>query len=324
MAAGRSVAGSCLVGLVGLVTGCTALVDLDRYEFVDGGSAATTPALPLAPGPDASAPAPPERPEPPAPPAPSPVASDAGADDAREPDAGQGPLEPPPAAPRPVVVVDAPEPLLDLAGNPAGGVPRSATCPGGVMYGVVFQYFTSSASAPDRLSYVWPLCTQLLPGTPALADGEAFEEVWLSSTPTDPVFAPLRDGEELDALFCEPGEYVVGIEGSLEPVNPSVAFRSLGVRCASLGTSAERSDVAHGAISSARFDVAPASAASAFAQQCPEGRAGSQLDLRFGNWLDAVGLGCSVVRWPLPAGGACASGPDCQSGSCSADGVCAP
>ncbi|HTV17628.1 MAG TPA: hypothetical protein VMG12_03130 [Polyangiaceae bacterium] len=306
------------VGL--LLGGCTAVLDFDSYVFGDAGTE-TTPGLPLEPGDAADAGVVvPTRPS-----VPKPVADAGGADDT-PPDASSTP--PPaaePGAPSRPVVIDAPEALLQLSGSPTGGTARSASCPGGIISGIVFQYWTSAALEPDRLAYVWPVCSRLLPSVPTLAAGEEFEPSWLVSEPTDPVFALLRENEDIDALICPDNQYLVGIDGTYDdPVPPSVGFRSLGIHCAGLGSDAERSDVTHSAVSVAGVNVSPVDGAFAFTQECPEGRAASQLDLRFGNWLDAVGLACSVVRWPFGAGHTCAAGPQCQSGSCGGDGLCAP
>lgn len=302
-----------LTGLLGAglwISGCTAVLDFDQYVFADGGLE-QTPGLPLQP--DAAAPAP----------VPAPVA-DAGPIDPAGPDAGAPGVQPSPGPlPRPVIV-DPPEPLQALAGNPLGGAPRTATCPGGVIQGIVFQFFTSLAGSPDRLTYVWPFCNALIATTPTLTAGTSFDATWLDALPTDPVFAPLRENEGIDSLVCPPNQFLVGIDGTYdENIGPSVGFRSIGIRCAGLGADSSRSEVVHSGVFSAGASVAPASGAFSFGQQCPEGRAAGQLDVRFGSWLDAMGVACSVVRWPFTAGQTCSTGLQCQSGSC-VDGLCAP
>jgi hypothetical protein len=324
-------------GAVALVLpACTAVIDVDGYAFVGSeGVQQQSPVLPSERELDAGKPA--DKPIPSRPPEPDPV------EDVGPPapvDAGDGgppiampPAEPPPAEPptetlpRPVLVAE-PEPLVQLSGSATGGEPRAANCPGGVIYGLVFQYYTSLAFNPDRLSYAWPICSGLLPSPSAsnLSDGESFDANWLMSSPDDPVFAALRDNEAIDVLTCPAEQYVVGIEGTYdEPVGPSVGFRSLAIRCASLNTDAERSDVVHGSLGVVSASgIAPVAGALSFAQACPDGQAGAQLELRFGSWLDAIGLRCSPVRWPFTRGHACATAVDCQSGSCGADGLCAP
>ena len=321
MASDLRVFAPAVVSIGWMLAACTAVIDVDSYVFGDAGANQSTPGLPLEPAEDAGGP-PPARP---------PVIVTGPDDDGGEgepPDAGSGVPPggetPPTERPRPVVV-DAPEPLLALAGNATGGMPRTATCPSGVIYGLVFQYWMSAAVEPDRLTYVWPLCTRLVPSPPSLSSGEEYDASWLVSDPADPVFAPLRENEGIDSLLCPSNQYLVGIDGSYDdPVAPSVGFRSLGIHCAGLASDGERSDVVHSAVSAASAGVAPAAGAFAFSQDCSDGRAASQLDLRFGNWLDAVGLGCSVVRWPFTAGHACAEGSQCQSGSCGGDGLCVP
>jgi hypothetical protein len=333
-------AGSLWLGAIALgpglaLSGCTAVLDVDGYKFVerDAGQGQVA-ALPREPVPDArdvaTRPPPPQaEPEPQPEPVPDPqLAVDAGA--LMPADGGvpsvEPPLEPPSEpAPRPVVVGE-PEPLAQLVGSPTGGQPRTAICPDGVIYGLYYQHYTSVAIEPDRLSYVWPVCSRLQPGTPNLTDGEAYEATWPISSLDDPVFAPLRANELFGALTCPIDQYVVGIQGSYDdPVFPSVAFRSLAVLCAPLNTDAERSDVAEGPLGVVTASgISPLAGALPFEQRCPAGQAGGQLELRFGNWLDAIGLRCSPVRWPFTAGQACTGPEQCQSGGCGVDGVCAP
>jgi hypothetical protein len=232
------------------------------------------------------------------------------------------PVTPPPTVPpgpRPILVGE-PAPLAQLIGSPTGGVPRSINCPGGVLGGLFFQYYS------DRLSYVWPDCRRLQTGEPNLTDGASFDANFIDGGPDDPAFAPLRDGESFALITCPTNQYVVGIGGSYDdPVVPSVAFRTLSIQCATLNADPERSLVTSGTIGSvSTLGVAPDSGAIAFTQPCPAGSAATQLELRFGSWLDAVGLRCSTVRLPFADGHACAGGEECQSSSCSAAGVCAP
>jgi hypothetical protein len=319
--------------------GCTAVLDVESYNFVGPDAAPQQiPALPLGPIADVpdAAPSPPGRldaaqPIPaegessvePLPLKPPPIEPPP----AEPPPAEPPPAEPPPAEPLPrPVVVGEPTLLAQLAGSPTGGQPRAATCPDGVIYGLFFQYYTSVALEPDRLTYVWPICSRLEPATPNLADGEAYDAVWPISSLDDPVFAPLRENELIGGLTCPIDEYLVGIQGSYdEPVGPSVGFRSFGILCASLNTDAERSDVVHGPLGVLTASgISPFAGGLPFEQRCPTGQAGGQLDLRFGNWLDAIGLRCSSVSWPFTAGHVCTTPEQCQSGQCGVDGVCAP
>jgi len=289
--------------------GCQAVLDVDGYSFDGVGQ---TPGLPLKPdGGSVTTPV-----------------LDAGSSNGA-PDAGTTlppVVVPPGEQPRPVVV-DAPDPLFGLAGSGTGGGPRTASCEGGVIDGIVFRYWTSMVDPgvpPDVASYIWPLCRTLAPTTPSLTSSGGGDPVWLTSEPTDPFFVALRENESADALVCPEGQYLIGIEGTYdEAVGPSVGFRSFGIRCAGLGSNVERSEIVHSAVSVDGASIAPAPGAVSFAQQCPDGRVGNQLNLRFGVWLDSVSLGCSVVRWPFTAGHTCATPRECQSGSCGADGLCA-
>jgi hypothetical protein len=264
--------------------------------------------------------------------APTPASGDGGLDQGQDGgssvDAGlaagdaASPVTPPPPvvpAPRPILVSE-PAPLAQLIGSATGGQPRSTNCPDGVLRGLFFQYY------PDRLSFVWPACGLLQTGEPNLTDGASFDANWIDGSPDDPVFAALRDNEAFGLVTCPANQYVVGISGSYDdPVNPSVAFRSVSLQCAALNTDPDRSLVTSGAISSvSTAGVEPANGAFAFTQPCPAGSAATQVELRFGAWLDAIGLRCSAVRLPFAAGHACAGGEECQSGSCGAAGVCTP
>lgn len=324
-----------LATLVLSLPACGKLLGLDEYEFPpDEELPRQPPGMPLEPGPRPST-------NDPAPVTPRPDGSglapaalrDGGlVDDA--PDGGAAgatslpardaaaPVTPPPPevpAPRPIVVAE-PAPLPQLIGSATGGEPRTTNCPGGVLRGLFFQYY------PDRLSYVWPVCGQLQPGESSLTDGEAFDANWLDSTPDDPVFAPLRDNEAFGRIDCPEDQYVVGIGGSYDdPVSPSVAFRAVSIQCASLTAEPERSLVISAATGSVSTSgVEPAQGAIAFTQPCPAGAAATQLELRFGFWLDALGLRCSAVRLPFAAGHACSGAEECQSGSCGAAGLCSP
>ena len=139
------------------------------------------------------------------------------------------------------------------------------------------------------------------------------------------MFTAPRENEVFDAVTCPIDQYVVGIRGSFEATGTSVGFRSLSLACAPLSANPEQSDVVPGAIGIASAaGIAPSPGVTPFEQMCPAGATASQLDLRFGSWLDAIGLRCSAVRWPFTAGHACSAGEQCQSGSCDAAAVCAP
>jgi hypothetical protein len=294
--------------LLGLVSAaCSKALDLDDYEFP---AAEQSSPLPLGPRQDAGTL--PDRPSEPGPDgdpsSPLPVQPDGG-----EPAGDAGPAGP---ILRPVLIGE-PDPTLVLQGSLTGGEARAASCPGGVIIGLLYQYYTSTSVQPDRLSYVWPLCTRVEPGTPLLIQGPSFDETWLLSSPEDPVFAPLREGEEIDGIVCPANHYVVGIEGSYDALEGTVLFRSLSVQCAPFTTNTERSDVVLGALVSVSAPAfAPVLGVTPFNQACPTGTVATNLDLRFGLWLDAVGLRCAALRWPLTVGQACASGQECQSGTC--------
>jgi hypothetical protein len=307
------------LGLLSLIsTACSKALDLGDYEFA---AAEQSPPLPLGPSEDAGPlPTRPSEPGRDAEPVIVPPVQPGGEVEPTK-DAGPpGPVEP---MPRPVVIGE-PDPTLALQGSLTGGEPRAASCPGGVIVGLLYQYYTSTSVQPDRLSYVWPLCTAVEPGTPLLIQGASFEEVWLTSSPTDPVFADLREGEEFNGIACPTNHYVVGVDGSYDALDGTVSFRSLGIQCAPFATNTERSDVVPGPlVSSSAPGIAPALGTTLFAQTCPTGTIATQLDLRFGLWLDAVGLRCATIRWPLTIGQACSSGQECQTGRCEA-ARCAP
>lgn len=306
-------------GVGGLLSAaCSQVLDLDDYEFRPA-EQVQTPPLPLGPGADAGT-----LPNAPLVPAPDAGPSPVGPGDVTPPsDAGAPVGTPDPAPPRPVVIGE-PDPTLALQGSLTGGEARLALCPGGVLVGLAYQWYTSTAPQPDRLSFAWPLCISLDPGTPLLIEGVSILESWTPMNLADPVFAALRDGEQFNAIGCPPNHYVVGIDGSYDALEGTVLFRSLGLQCAPLATDPERSDVVHGPIVSVLAPpIAPVLGATGFTQPCPPGTAAAQLDLRFGLWLDAVGLRCAPVRWPFTAGHVCESGPECQSGTCEA-ARCAP
>jgi hypothetical protein len=326
-----------LLGALALsLSACGEILGLDGYHFERPEEMPQqTPGQPLEPG----ANPPPSMNNPPgmAPGGPdgtglTPAPGDGGPDDARDGgasvDAGlpaedaASPVTPPPPpvpVPRPILVSE-PAPLPQLIGSATGGEARTTNCPGGVLRGLFFQYY------PDRLSFVWPACGLLQTSESNLTDGESFDANWIDGSPDDPVFAPLRDTESFGLISCPANQYVVGISGSYDdPVNPSVAFRSVSIQCAALNADPERSLVSSGTVGSlSTAGIEPANGAFAFTQPCPAGSAATQLELRFGAWLDAIGLRCSAVRLPFAAGHACAGGVDCQSGSCGAAGVCDP
>lgn len=316
------------------LAGCGKVLGLDDYDFESPEEIPEqTPALPLEPNntrPSTNVPSMPPNPNEggPVPTLPDggfvAPARDAGGGDVEVPgvaDASTPPPPPPPdvPAPRPILVSE-PLPLPQLIGSPTGGQPRTTNCPGGVMRGLFFQNYA------DRLSYVWPICGFLQPGEPSLTDGASFDAIWLDALPEDPVFAPLREGESFGRIACPANQYVVGLSGSYDdPVAPSVAFRSVSIQCAGLNADPNQSLVIGGDASSVTTSgVEPADGAIAFSQPCPAGSAATQLELRFGAWLDALGMRCSSIRLPFAAGHACAGGEECQSGSCDAAGVCAP
>jgi hypothetical protein len=271
---------------------CTALIDVDEYQFERPEVEVVSPALPLEP-------------------------EDAGGD--------AGAVPAPPELPRPVVVAEPPGALVALAGNPTGGEPRTAICAGGVLGGLSFKSFNSAAASSDRLSHVWPSCKTLEAGTPNLVDGDGYDATFPDGLADDPVFTAPRENEAFGAVTCPIDQYIVGISGSFESTGTSVGFRSLSLACAPLIANPEESDVVPGAIGIVSAGgIAPALGVIPFEQMCPPGTTASQLDIRFGSWLDAIGLRCSAVRWPFTAGHTCSAGEQCQSGSCPAATVCAP
>jgi hypothetical protein len=305
-------------GLLGLISAaCSKALDLGDYEFP---AAEQSPPLPLGPAEDAGMTSKPSEPVRDAGTvSPPPVQPGGGI----EPTADAGPPGPVGPLPRPVVIGE-PDPTLALQGSLTGGEPRAATCSGGVIIGLVYQYYVSTSVQPDRLSYVWPLCAAVEPGTPLLLEGVSLDETWLTSSPEDPVFAALREGENIDAIACPPNHYVVGVDGSFDALEGTALFRSMGIQCAPFATTTERSDVVLGPLVSVSAPgIAPLLGATSFTQLCATGTVATQLDLRFGLWLDAMGLRCATIQWPLTIGQSCSSGQECQTGTCEA-ARCAP
>jgi hypothetical protein len=303
-------------------SGCSFALDVDDYQFpsVDAGQQRTSPLLPDTS--DAGQ-APPPRPS-------DPVEADAAPQAAPARDAGAPaaatPVTSPPAPPRPVAIGE-PGPVIQLAGNPMGGGARAADCPDGVLAGLYYRYFTDTGELPNRLSFLAPICGAVEPTAPVLAFGGLTDARWLDVSSGEPTALPaLRATEQEGSVFCPGDEVVVGSGTTFDdPVDGSVVFRTLTLSCATLNSDPERIDVVQGPVTvNAALGLSPVPGAFAVEQPCPPGTAASALELRSGAWLDSYGLRCSPIRWPFAAGHACASGSECQSGSCGAAATCEP
>jgi len=320
-------AGAALVALAALplgASGCSLAIDVDDYQFrsVDAGQE-PAPLLPAVEdagrAPVRSPPAPPDpveaKPLPPTPP---------------PPDAGTPPAPPPealpPEPPRPVALGE-PGPVIQLAGNPTGGGARAADCPDGVLAGFYYRFFTDTGVFPSRLSFLAPICAAVEPTAPVLAFGGITETRWLDITTGESLaLPPLRETEQEASVFCPGDEVVVGSGATFDsPVDTSVAFRTLTLQCATLGSDLERVDIVQGPLTEyAAPGLSPTLGAFSVVQPCPPGTAATALELRSGSWLDTYGLRCSLVRWPFAAGHACTLGSDCQSQSCGVTATCDP
>lgn len=303
-----------------IAAGCSLAIDVDDYRFrpLDAGRPSPSPLLPAPEG-SAQPPAPlPLNPDAAASPPPSP-ARDAG--DPALPSPGTSPPEPP----RPVAIGE-PGPVVELAGNPTGGGARAADCPGGVLAGLYYRYFTDTGELPSRLSFVAPICGALEPTAPVLAFGGLTEARWLDiTTGESPALPELRATEQEASVFCPGDEVVVGSGATFDTGDVSVTFRTLTLSCATLVSDPERADVLHGPVSvNAAPGLSLTPGATAVEQPCPPGSAATAIELRSGAWLDTYGLRCSLIRWPFSAGHACTSGVECQSGACGAEATCAP
>jgi hypothetical protein len=160
-----------------------------------------------------------------------------------------------------------------------------------------------------------------------LAFGGLTDARWLDVSSGEPTALPaLRATEQEGSVFCPGDEVVVGSGTTFDdPVDGSVVFRTLTLSCATLNSDPERIDVVQGPVTvNAALGLSPVPGAFAVEQPCPPGTAASALELRSGAWLDSYGLRCSPIRWPFAAGHACASGSECQSGSCGAAATCEP
>lgn len=305
-----------------IASGCSVAIEVDDYRFRprDAGQERPSPLLPAAADAgQASAPRPPDRVEADASPPPAPP-HDAGADTAPSPDAF------PPEPPRPIALGE-PGPVIELAGNARGGGARAADCPGAVLAGIYYRYFTATGAFPNRLSFVAPICGALQPTAPVLAFGGLTDARWLDVATGESVeLPPLRATEQEASVFCPGDEVVVGSGTTFDdPVDISVAFRTLTLSCATLSSDPERVDIVQGPVTvSSAPGLSPTRGAFAVEQPCPPGSAASALELRSGAWLDGYGLRCSLIRWPFDAGHACASGTECQSGVCGAAATCEP
>lgn len=268
-------------------------------------------------------------------------AGDAGAADAAP---GEVALEdsgappPKPTTPRPVVqdpaTPDEPRPIRalgdavpsGLVGGPTGQDDR-ARCVEGVAIG--FNYaFNDGAHPqfPNRMTFAVPICA-----VPSVVDGvldfsEPAPLAWSvvggdDSSVTRPVTTR--------SVLCPVGYAVVGLTGSMDEVQPEpqlFAVRELEIDCAPVLVRDGRIDLARGPVASVAMEsFSPAPGAYRVEVAC-DGRttAATGAIVRWGSWLDAVGLSCSRLVWPFTAGQGCALDEDCQSGVCESFATCAP
>jgi hypothetical protein len=208
-----------------------------------------------------------------------------------------------------------------------GGGARAADCPGGVLAGLYYRNFTDTGEYPNRLSFLAPICAAVEPTAPVLAFGGLTNTRWLDVTTGESAALPaLRATEQEASVFCPGDEVVIGSGTTFDdPDDGSVVLRTLTLTCATLNSDPERIDVVQGPVTVyAAPGLSPTPGAFTVEQPCPAGTAASALELRSGAWLDGYGLRCSLIRWPFAAGHACTIGGECQSGSCSAAGLCEP
>jgi len=253
------------------------------------------------------------------------TAADAGSTDAGS--AGEGALVVEPASPleRPVRA------LGDTVATPlvggATGRDDRARCVDGVLIGFDYRFNDgAAASFPERMTFVKPVCAV------PVVSGEALELLEPAAFAWSEVAGDVGDVERpvpTHRVRCPDGYAVVGLTGSIDEVLASpqtFAVRELELDCAPLLVSAERAGIALGVVASVaaeRFSSAPGSIPIEVA--CDSGTTvATGAIVRWGSWLDAVGLQCSRLAWPFTGGHGCALNDDCQSGICNSWARCEP
>lgn len=268
-------------------------------------------------------------------------AGDAGAADAA-PDAvapgDTGAVAPKPVAPAPVAPApdepDEPRPIRALgAAVPTGlvggltGTDDRARCVEGVAIG--FNYaFNDGAHPqfPNRMTFAVPICAVPLVVNGALDFSEPAPLAWSVVGGDD---ASITRPTTTRSVLCPVGYAVVGLTGTMDEVqaDPQLfAVRGLEIDCAPVFVRDGRIDLARGPVASVETEsFSPAPGAYRVEVAC-DGRttAATGAIVRWGSWLDAVGLSCSRLVWPFTAGQGCALDEDCQSGVCESFATCAP
>jgi hypothetical protein len=258
-------------------------------------------------------------------------------------DAGEAVIEPdaeppPPVLPRPVVV-DGPVSTLERVGV-EGGQPRLGLCEQGFVIGVRPTANPLEETFGQRVTFIEPICGSAqgdsASGAIQVVRNDSILR-WESSgdfqgVPTTEVPDERLSWVPQPETTCpQTAPVLVGLSGEYDSVAPdasdSAVIRSLVIECAPLVVAPNGVDVAadaagHQLIS--RADSFAASGAENYDSACDGGAVITQLQLHAGFWLDGFVLGCSSLRSPLPASAACGEARDCQSGTCLADGACAP
>ena len=234
---------------------------------------------------------------------------------APEPDAGPPAREPDAAPPAPVPrsVVAGPASELERVGID-GGEPHLGVCAGGVVIGVVPTANPSMELFGQRLTFIEPVCGQVLLEPAARSLTVVQDDSLLSWDATPPfVGAPSREVPDprltwvlQPATLCPAATPVlVGLSGQYDPVAPdyaaSDALRSLVIECAPLAVAPNGVDVTataagHQRISQADSFAIPGS--ELYESRCLGGRVVTQIHLDAGFWLDGFTLGCSLLSSP--------------------------
>jgi hypothetical protein len=236
------------------------------------------------------------------------------------------PVEPPqPDAARPIRALGETS-ATPLVGGPSGKE-ELARCVQGILVGLDYRFNDSTAAAfSDRLIIVAPVCAvpSVSAGTVALDEPAVVAWSVIGGDGTD-VVRPVPTRQ----LRCPEGYAIVGLTGSMDEVLASpqtFAVRELEIQCAPLLVSAERVDIARGVVArvaAERFSSLPGSIA--IEVECESGTtAATGATVRWGSWLDGVGLQCSRLVWPFADGHGCVLDDECQSGVCGSWARCEP
>jgi hypothetical protein len=241
-----------------------------------------------------------------------------------EPPEPADPAEPgTPAEPRPIRALgDAVS--TGLVGGSTGTDDR-ARCVEGVLVG--FDYAFNDAAHPQfpsRLTFVRPVCATPVVVDDALDLSAPGALAWSVVGGDD---GSLVRPDAARPLRCPEGYGVVGLTGSVDEVGTQLfAVRELEIDCAPLAVQDGRVDIVRGPVASVaaeRFSATPGAVPVEVA--CGDGTtAATGAIVRWGSWLDGVGLQCSRLIWPFSAGQGCALNEDCQSGVCESFATCAP